>query len=187
MDKVRSLRPHTRTGSIYVLANLLNPLVRGWQNYYCALNKWDLNKIWRFINRRLEKWCKWNRRMNLYKSLRWLNTFYNMQPGLLPIGVYARLINLENVFLKSRMNREVHVRFCEEQGVKIPLLSRLVAGFLLVSRFLSFQFHHLSFSFLWSSFGVTFVDNQNKFVLNGIDLDKVYSQASLERQFKSTH
>ena len=82
MDKVRSLRLHTRTGSIYVLANLLNPLVRGWQNYYCALNKWDLNKIWRFINRRLEKWCKWNRRMNLYKSRRWLNTLYKMQPGL---------------------------------------------------------------------------------------------------------
>ncbi len=27
--------------------------------------------------------------------------------------------------LKSRMNREVHVRFCEEQGVKSPLLTRL--------------------------------------------------------------
>ena len=35
-----------------------------------------------------------------------------------------RLLN-ENVLLKSRMNREVHVRFCEEQGVKVPLLTRL--------------------------------------------------------------
>ena len=34
---------------------------------------------------------------------------------------------IENVFLKSRMNREVQVRFCEEQGVKFPLLTRLVA------------------------------------------------------------
>jgi hypothetical protein len=32
---------------------------------------------------------------------------------------------IENVFLKSRMNQEVHVRFCEEQGVKSPLLTRL--------------------------------------------------------------
>ena len=35
---------------------------------------------------------------------------------------------IENVFLKSRMNREVHVRFREELGVKIPLLTRLVAA-----------------------------------------------------------
>ena len=45
MDKVRSLKLHTRTGSIYVVANLLNPLVRGWQNYYCHFIKRDLNDI----------------------------------------------------------------------------------------------------------------------------------------------
>jgi len=32
---------------------------------------------------------------------------------------------IDNVVLKSRMNREVHVRFCEEQGVRSPLLTRL--------------------------------------------------------------
>ncbi len=58
MDKIRSLKLHTRTGSIYVVANLLNPLVRGWQNYYCHFIKRDLNDLWRFVNRRLEKWCK---------------------------------------------------------------------------------------------------------------------------------
>lgn len=82
MDKIRSLRLHTRTGSIYVVANLLNPLVRGWQNYYCYFIKRDLNDLWRFVNRRLEKWCKWNKRMNLRKSRRWLNTLYKLQPGL---------------------------------------------------------------------------------------------------------
>ena len=82
MDKIRSLRLHTRTGSIYVVANLLNPLVRGWQNYYCHFIKRDLNDLWRFVNRRLEKWCKWNKRMNLYKSRRWLNTLYKLQPSL---------------------------------------------------------------------------------------------------------
>lgn len=30
-----------------------------------------------------------------------------------------------NIILKSWMNREVHVQFCEEQGVKSPLLTRL--------------------------------------------------------------
>ena len=41
-----------------------------------------------------------------------------------PLERMPRLLN-ENVFLKSRMNREVHVRFCEEQGVKVPLLTRV--------------------------------------------------------------
>ncbi len=82
MDKIRSLKLHTRRGSIYVVANLLNPLVRGWQNYYCHFIKRDLNDLWRFVNRRLEKWCKWNKRMNLRKSRRWLNTLYKMQPSL---------------------------------------------------------------------------------------------------------
>jgi group II intron reverse transcriptase/maturase len=82
MDKLRNQNLHTRTGSIYVLANLINPLIRGWQNYYCHFIKRNLNDLWRFVNRRLEKWCKWNKRMSLRKSRRWLNTLYKMQPGL---------------------------------------------------------------------------------------------------------
>ena len=56
MDKIRSLKIHTRTGSIYVVANLLNPLVRGWQSCYCYFIKRDLNDLCCFVNRRLEKW-----------------------------------------------------------------------------------------------------------------------------------
>ena len=55
MDKIRSLKLHTRTGSIYVVANLLNPLMRGWQNYYCYFINRDLNELWRFVKRRMEK------------------------------------------------------------------------------------------------------------------------------------
>ena len=45
MNKIGSLRLHTRKGSIYVVANLLNPLVRGWQNYYCYFIKRALNDL----------------------------------------------------------------------------------------------------------------------------------------------
>ena len=45
MDKIRSLKLPTRMRSIYVLANLLNPLVRGGQNYYCYFIKRDLNEL----------------------------------------------------------------------------------------------------------------------------------------------
>ena len=33
---------------IYLAANLLNPLIRGWQNYYCHFIKRSLNDLWRF-------------------------------------------------------------------------------------------------------------------------------------------
>ena len=108
MDKIRSLRLHTRTGSIYVVANLLNPLIRGWQNYYCHFIKRSLNDLWRFVNRRLEKWCKWNKRLSLRKSRRWLNPPRRTKcnPACLPTGEYAPLINckthLEEPYESSR-------------------------------------------------------------------------------------
>ena len=37
------------------------------------------------------------------------------------------MLLIANIILKSWMNREVHVQFCEEQGVKVPLLTRLHA------------------------------------------------------------
>ena len=43
-----------------------------------------------------------------------------------PLECMPRLL-IERRILKSRMNREVHVRFREEQGVKSPLLTRLPA------------------------------------------------------------
>jgi len=39
------------------------------------------------------------------------------------------MLLIANASLKSRMNRAVHVRLCEEQGVKSPLLTRLAAAF----------------------------------------------------------
>lgn len=38
-------------------------------------------------------------------------------------------VYIAHIILKSRMNREIQVRFCEEQGVKFPLLTRLCAVF----------------------------------------------------------
>ena len=54
----------------------------------------------------------------------------NTTQPVCPLEYMPRLL-IEKRILKSRMNREVHVRFCEEQGVKFPLLTRLCAGFFL--------------------------------------------------------
>jgi hypothetical protein len=52
-------------------------------------------------------------------------TVQNATVSVCPLECMPRLL-IENVFLKSRMNRAVHVRFGEELGVKIPLLTRRV-------------------------------------------------------------
>ena len=48
----------------------------------------------------------------------------NATRSVCPLECMPRLL-IEKRILKSRMNREVHVRFREEQGVKLPLLTRL--------------------------------------------------------------
>jgi hypothetical protein len=62
---------------------------------------------------------------------------------------------IANIILKSRMNREVHVRFCEEQGVKVPLLTRLCPrasvsviqlAYLVIGLSIQQEFYCLSFS-----------------------------------------
>ena len=49
---------------------------------------------------------------------------YPVQDATEPVCPLERMPGLliANIILKSRMNREVQVRFCEEQGVKSPCL-----------------------------------------------------------------
>jgi len=98
-----------------VVAKLLNPLVRGWQNYYCYFIKGDLNDLWRFVKRQLVKWCKcppdrtgreqadeFAQEPQMAEYIVQITTRFvcplECMPGLL----------IANIILKSRMNREVH-------------------------------------------------------------------------------
>ena len=96
MDKIRCLKLHTRTGSIYVVVNLLNPMVRGWQNYYCHFIKRDLNDLWCFVNRRLKNGAngtsEWICERAAYGSIHCTKC----NPVCLPIGVYAHATNCQH-------------------------------------------------------------------------------------------
>ena len=59
----------------------------------------------------------------------------NATQPVCPLEYMPRLL-IEKRILKSRMNREVHIRFCEEQGVKFPLLTLLAVR----CSFLNFKF-----------------------------------------------
>lgn len=65
--ELRNMKIHRRTQTeLSGIANVLNPKIRGWINYYGANRKWEMGKVFLFLNRRLYKWarCKYK----LYKN-----------------------------------------------------------------------------------------------------------------------
>jgi len=45
-------------GSLEKIAEMLEPKVRGWMNYYGKFRKWELSRVWRLINNRLILWVR---------------------------------------------------------------------------------------------------------------------------------
>lgn len=54
------------TASIEDIAEMLNPKITGWLNYYGKYRRWELAGIFRRLHRRLAKWL-----LNKYKRLKW--------------------------------------------------------------------------------------------------------------------
>ncbi|MGH3830240.1 MAG: group II intron maturase-specific domain-containing protein, partial [Pseudonocardiaceae bacterium] len=64
--EVRSWRLHNRTGRDFVdVARDINPIVRGWMNYYGAFNRSAMYPVLQRINAYLIRWIR-----NKYKRLR---------------------------------------------------------------------------------------------------------------------
>ncbi len=81
-DKLRGLGLHRNRGTIGEIADKINPMIRGWMNYYCRYNKWSTVSLWKFVNRRLILWIKRCRGFSTVRAFRWLRGIYNNQPGL---------------------------------------------------------------------------------------------------------
>ena len=61
-DKIKAMELHRRSGSkIEMIAEAINPTVRGWMNYFGAYNKSAMKGTLDVIQRRLIKWamCKY--------------------------------------------------------------------------------------------------------------------------------
>jgi RNA-directed DNA polymerase len=85
-DKSKKLEIHKKTGcKIDMIAEMLNPLLRGWINYFGKFNPSAMRYTLQCIERRLVKWA-----MSKYKSLRghrrkaerWLETVRKREPKL---------------------------------------------------------------------------------------------------------
>jgi RNA-directed DNA polymerase len=83
--EVRSWRIHRRTGQTFVqLARVVNPIVRGWMNYYGAFYRTELHGLLRRINAYLVRWIrrKYKRLAGLRKALACLRGIATRYPRM---------------------------------------------------------------------------------------------------------
>ena len=84
--RVRRWRLNLRTSlSVDDLAHALNPIIRGWIQYYGAFQRSALVPVLRHIDRHLVKWVKRKYRKRgryLKRAMRWLGQVARYQPGL---------------------------------------------------------------------------------------------------------
>jgi RNA-directed DNA polymerase len=80
LDKFRGI--HKRRVSVEELAREFNPVIRGVINYYCKFWSYHTHHLWQQLNKRLQKWVKWERRLYKMASIRWLRQKYAYRPDL---------------------------------------------------------------------------------------------------------
>lgn len=95
-DKIRSWKLHWKTSAdIEVLARIINPVVRGWINYYGQFHKSLLYDLLQHVNRAIIQWVKRKYKRFFRKTTRaykWLakvasyqpKLFYHWEVGILP-------------------------------------------------------------------------------------------------------
>ena len=85
-DKIKAMEVHKRTGcKIDIIAEILNPLIRGWMNYFGKFNPSAMKGTLQCIDRRLVKWamCKYkNFRGKRGRAEKWLCTVRQREPKL---------------------------------------------------------------------------------------------------------
>ena len=82
---VRSWRLHLRTTTdLAELARWINPVVRGWMNYYGQFYRTELFALLRRINTYLVRWARrrFKRLRALKKAQRWWKDLVQRQPGM---------------------------------------------------------------------------------------------------------
>lgn len=125
-EKIKAMEVHKKTGcKIDIIAEMINPLVRGWMNYFGKFNPSAIRGTLQCIERKLVKWamCKYkNFRGRRRRAEKWLCTIRKREPKL-----FCSLECLVFVLLndRSRMKGDFHVRFCEKFEVGFLLLTRL--------------------------------------------------------------
>lgn len=94
-DKIRNIRMQNKTCSVEKLASLINPVVRGWFNYFSKYAPGVAKRILTYVNLSLARWAKRKYKSmkgSMLRAMKFLkrisqsttNLFYHWQIGLLP-------------------------------------------------------------------------------------------------------
>ena len=84
-QEVRGWRIHKRIGSgLAELAEWINPVVRGWMNYYGQFGRSRLYRLLQRINTYIVRWArnKYRRLGSFKKAKRWWTGLVDREPGL---------------------------------------------------------------------------------------------------------
>jgi group II intron reverse transcriptase/maturase len=82
LAKFREMEIHKRRKPLEEIARLLNPMIRGMDNYYQKLRGEQLRFVWNQLNRRLLKWVKWEKGLYKMGAVRWLKSQYKRKHDL---------------------------------------------------------------------------------------------------------
>ena len=127
-ERVRSWRLHLRTDlSESDIARWINPVVRGWMQYYGAFYRSELYPLLGRINSYLMRWMrKKYERLRKRKPTGHGNRPWPHGPGSSPTGPGSRQYRESGEQNdRSRITGDRYVRICEGRGVRFP---RLLGG-----------------------------------------------------------
>jgi group II intron reverse transcriptase/maturase len=82
MQKFRELNIHKWRGSLFRIAQAINPVIRGIVNYYLKFQRNDLRQVWIQLNARLLKWVKWEKDFSKKRAAKFLRCKFNEKPFL---------------------------------------------------------------------------------------------------------
>lgn len=69
-------------GSIQEMAKIINPMIRGWYQYFCKYSKWTTRGLWYWLNREITKWIGMYRKRSRARARKWLINVYKTNPNL---------------------------------------------------------------------------------------------------------
>lgn len=92
-DKIKLLEIHKKTGcKIDIIAEVLNPIIRGWCNYFNKYNSSSIRYTLVCIENRIVKWamCKFKRfRVCKMRAIEWLKEVRKREPKLFVHWTYS--------------------------------------------------------------------------------------------------
>jgi RNA-directed DNA polymerase len=83
LAKFKALEIHKRRWPLEKIAQLLNPMIRGMDNYFQKLRGEKLHELWYQLNQKLLKWVKWEKGLSKKEANHWLKAQYKKQPSLI--------------------------------------------------------------------------------------------------------